>query len=129
MDNIRPIKTDDDYQWALAEVEAYFDHLPQPGSVDADRFDVLTELVNAYEARHWPIDDLDPVEFLDGFMQNRGLGRGDLGEVLGSASRASEIMLRRRPLTLAMIQKLVDLWNVPPEVLIRPYPMEPQLRA
>ena len=108
MQDIRPLRTEADYEWALGEVEAYFDQLPVPGSSAADRFDVLTDLINAYEARHWLIDDLDPIEFLDGFMQNKGYHRGDLAAVLGSTSRASEIMLRRRPLTLAMIQKLVE---------------------
>lgn len=125
MQNIRPIKSEADYDWALAELEAYFDHLPEPGSEAADRFDVLTDLVTAYEARHHAIDDLDPVDFLDGYMQNHGYGRADLAGVLGSISRASEIMLRRRPLTLVMIQRLVEAWSVPAEVLVRPYATQP----
>ncbi len=125
MENIRPLKTEADYEWALVEVEAYFDHLPEPGSPDADRFDVLTELIGAYEAKHWPIEEIDPIEFLDGFMQNHGYSRSDLAAVLGSMSRASEIMLRRRPLTLAMIQKLARDWDVPAEVLIKPYHLDP----
>jgi len=126
MENIRPLKTEADYEWALAEIEVYFDHLPVPGSADADRFDVLTELVAAFEARHWPVDDIDPIEFLDGFMQNHGYGRSDLAAVLGSMSRASEIMLKRRPLTLGMIQRLARGWHVPAEALIKPYPVEAQ---
>ena len=125
MQNIRPIKSEADYDWALAELEAYFDHLPEPGSEAADRFDVLTDLVTAYEARHHAIDDLDPVDFLDGYMQNHGYGRADLAGVLGSISRASEIMLRSRPLTLVMIQRLVEAWSVPAEVLVRPYATQP----
>lgn len=128
MDNIRPLRTEADYDWAMAEIESYFDDLPQPGTPAADRFDVLTDLVDAYEARHWPIDDLGPVEFLDGFMQNKGFGLGELANVLGSASRASEIMRKRRPLTLAMIQKLVDAWQVPAEALIRPYAINPSAK-
>ena len=126
MDNVRPLRTEADYEWALAEIERYFDHLPDPGSSEGDRFDVLTDLVAAYEARHWPIDDLDAIDFLDGFMQNRGYGRADLAIVLGSVSRASEIMLRRRPLTLAMIQKLTQAWHVPADALIRPYRLSEQ---
>jgi HTH-type transcriptional regulator/antitoxin HigA len=124
MENIRPLKTEADYEWALTEIEAYFDRLPEPGSADGDRFDVLTELVSAYEARHWPIDDIEPIEFLDGFMQNHGYGRSDLAAVLGSMSRASEIMLKRRPLTLGMIQKLSRDWHIPAEALIKPYQLE-----
>jgi HTH-type transcriptional regulator / antitoxin HigA len=56
MENIHPLKTEADYEWALAEVEAYFDHLPEPGSADGDRFDALTKLINAYEAKHYPIE-------------------------------------------------------------------------
>lgn len=125
MQNIRPLKSEADYDWALAELEAYFDHLPQPGSEAADRFDVLTDLVSAYEARHHPIDDPDPVDFLDGYMQNHGYGRADLADVLGSVSRASEIMLRRRPLTLAMIQRLVETWSVPADALVKRYTTRP----
>lgn len=121
MQNIRPLKSEADYDWALAELEAYFDDLPEPSSEAADRFDVLTDLVNAYEARHHAVEDIDPVDFLDGYMQNHGYGRADLAGVLGSVSRASEIMLRRRPLTLAMIQRLVEAWSVPADALVKPY--------
>jgi HTH-type transcriptional regulator/antitoxin HigA len=121
MQNIRPLRSEADYDWAVAELEAYFDHLPEPGSEAADRFDVLTDLVNAYEARHHAIEEIDPVDFLDGYMQNHGYGRADLAGVLGSVSRASEIMLRRRPLTLAMIQRLVEAWSVPADALVKPY--------
>jgi HTH-type transcriptional regulator / antitoxin HigA len=121
MKNIRHLKSEADYDWALAELEAYFDHLPEPGSEAADRFDVLTDLVNAYEARHHAIEDIDPVDFLDGYMQNHGYGRADLAGVLRSVSRASEIMRRRRPLTLAMIQRLVEAWSVPADALVKPY--------
>lgn len=123
MENIRPLKAEADYRWALAEIEAYFDHLPKPETPEADRFDVLTELVAAYEARLWPIEDIDPIDFLDGFMQNHGYGRSDLAAVLGSVSRASEIMLKRRPLTLGMIQKLAREWRVPVEMLVKSYPL------
>lgn len=108
MQNVRALKTEADYDWALAEIEAYFDKLPEPGSEAAERFDVLADLVSAYEARHWRVDEIDPVDFLDGYTQNHGYARADLAAVLGSSSRASEIMLRRRPLTLAMIQRLVE---------------------
>lgn len=125
MQNIRPLKSEADYDWALAELDAYFDRLPEPGSAAADRFDVLTDLVGAYEARHHPVGELDPIDFLDGYMQNHGYGRTDLAGVLGSISRASEIMHRRRPLTLAMIQRLVEAWSLPADALIRPYATRP----
>ena len=121
MHNIRALKTEADYEWALTEVEAYFDNLPDQNSAEGERFDVLTDLINAYESRNWPIEDIDPVDFLDGYMQNHGHSRADLANVLGSVSRASEIMLRRRPLTLAIIQRLVETWCVPADVLVKPY--------
>lgn len=123
MNDIRPLKTEADYDWALVEIEHYFDHLPEPGTAEADRFDVLTDLVNAYEARHWPIDDIDPIEFLTGFMQNKGYGQSDLADLLGSASRASGILSKHRPLTLGMIRKLVNGWQIPGDILVKPYPI------
>lgn len=122
MRDIRPLKTEADYDWALAEVERYFDALPLHGSMEADRFDILTELVNAYEAQHWPIDVIDPIDYLDGHMQNHGYSQGDLAKVLGPASRASEIMRRKRPLTLPMIQRLVEQWTLSADALIKPHP-------
>ena len=121
MRDIRPLKTEADYDWALSEVERYFDALPLPDSMEADRFDILTELINAYESQHWPIDGFDPIDYLDGHMQNNGYSQGDLAEVLGSASRASEIMRRKRPLTLPMIQRLVEQWTMSADALIKPY--------
>lgn len=122
MRDIRPIKTNADYDWAIAELDAYFDAPPAPESAEADRFDVLADLVSAYDANNWALDVLDPVDYLDGHMQNHGYSQGDLARVLGSASRASEIMRRKRPLTLAMIQRLVEHWAMPAEALVKPYP-------
>ena len=121
MENVRILKTESDFNWALKEVETYFDELPQPGSAGADRFELLTALINAYEARNWPLPEVDPIEFLKGFMQNRNYSRRDLADVLGSESRATEILNRKRPLTLAMIQKLNAEWGMPADALIQPY--------
>lgn len=129
MKNMKLLKSEADYREALAEVETYFDTLPAPGSPEADRFDLLTMLIEAYENQHWPLDTLDPIEFLEGFMENRGYSRTDLANVLGSRSRASEIMLRRRPLTLPMIQNLVEKWRIPADALIAPYPLADKVAA
>lgn len=123
MKDLKPLKSEQDYREALSEIEGYFDDLPAPGSAEADRFDLLTLLVEAYESRYWPVDPIDPIEFLEGLMENRGYSRADLAEVLGSRSRASEILLRRRPLTLPMIQNLVEKWRLPADTLIAPYPL------
>ena len=121
MENIHILKSDLDFNWALKEVEAYFDDLPEPGSADADCFELLTALINAYEARNWPLPEVYPIEFLKGFMQKRDYSRRDLADVLGSESRATEILNRKRPLTLAMIQKLNAEWGMPADALIQPY--------
>lgn len=97
MNNIRPIRNETDYDWALAEIEPYFDNEPMPGTLEADRFDVLATLIEAYEATHWSIDPPDPVDAIRAALEGRGLRAADLGRVLGSTPRASEILNRRRP--------------------------------
>ena len=124
MDNIRPIRTEADYDWALQEVAVYFDNEPARNTSDADRFDVLCELIAAYEANHWPIDDLDPVDAIAHAMELKGWKQADLAQVIGSRSRASEIMNRKRALTLGMIQKINAKLGVPAAVLVKPYHVE-----
>ncbi|MCB1384791.1 MAG: helix-turn-helix domain-containing protein [Nitratireductor sp.] len=121
MDNIRPIRTEADYDWALAEIERYFDWQPEQGTPEADRFDVLACLIEAYEARYWAIEAPDPIDAIRQVLELRGEKQSRLAEILGSRSRASEIMNRRRPLTLANIQKIASQLPIPAEVLIQPY--------
>ncbi|MGF9563946.1 helix-turn-helix domain-containing protein [Neorhizobium sp. JUb45] len=121
MDNIRPIRNDDDLEWAVAEVAAYFEDPPPKGSADADRFDVLSDLIEAYENRSFPADNREPVEFLLGFMALTGRSQKDLAELLGSRSRASEILNRKRALTVEMIHKLSTEWGLPADCLAKPY--------
>lgn len=123
--DIRPIKTEADYDWALAEVARYFDRQPAPGSADGDRFDVLSDLIVAYENRHFPLPTLDPVKALKAYMEMAGYSQEDLASVLGARSRASEILNRRRALSLQQIQRLVVAWDIPAELLIAPYAIEP----
>lgn len=122
--DVRPIRNDDDYRWALAEIEQYFDVEPTRGTPEADRFEVLADLIEAYEARQWPIDAPDPVDAILYRMEIGGLQAKDLAEVLGSKSRASEILHRKRTLTLEMARKLHDAWDIPAEILIRPYRLD-----
>lgn len=124
MENIRPIKDEDDYGWALSEIERYFDDEPEPGTAEADRFDVLAALIESYESRVWPIDAPDPVDALRCYIEEHHLTVKDLADVLGSAPRATEILRRRRPLNLRMIQKLTARWKIPAEVLIAPYHLD-----
>jgi HTH-type transcriptional regulator/antitoxin HigA len=122
--DVRPIRNEADYRWALAEIEQYFDQEPLRGTPEADRFEVLADLIEAYEARHWPIEHADPVELIQYRMELGGFQAKDLAEVLGSKSRASEILNRKRPITLDMARKLHDAWGIPAEVLIRPYRLD-----
>jgi HTH-type transcriptional regulator/antitoxin HigA len=118
--DIRPIKTEADYDWALAEIERYFERTPAPGSPEAARFDVLATLIEAYEARAWPIAAPDPISAIEEVMERRSLRQADLARLLGSRSRASELLRRKRGLTMEQAWKLHVEWNIPAEVLLRP---------
>ncbi len=122
--DIRPIRSEADYRWALAEIEQYFDKEPPHGSPEADRFEILGDLIEAYEARHWAIEHADPVELIRYRMELGGFQVKHLAEVLGSKSRASEVLNRKRAITLDMARKLHDAWGIPAEVLIRPYRLD-----
>ncbi|MDR4307628.1 helix-turn-helix domain-containing protein [Chelatococcus sambhunathii] len=119
--NIRPIHTEDDYEWALSEVSLYFENEPEIGTPDADRFDVLSDLIAAYEARNLPLPAVDPIDALKAFMESAGKSQSDLAELFGSRSRASEVLNLKRALTLEMVHKLNRRWGVPAELLIAPY--------
>jgi HTH-type transcriptional regulator/antitoxin HigA len=118
--DIRPIRSEADYDWALAEIERYFDDEPAPGTPDADRFDVLAALLQAYEDRVWPIAAPDPVSAISHWMEMHGHSQSDLARLLGSRSRASELLNRKRPLTMAMAYSLHQQWKIPAEILIQP---------
>ena len=122
--DVRPIRTEADYRWALAEIEQYFDREPPRGTPEADRFEVLADLIEAYEARHWSIEHADAVELIQYRMELGGFQAKDLAEVLGSKSRASEILNRKRAITLDMARKLHDAWGIPAEALIQPYRLD-----
>lgn len=117
--NIRPVRTEADYDWALKEIEPYFEREPKRGTPEADRFDVLATLIEAYEAKHWPIDPPDAVEAIRFRMDQSGLRQADLARLIGSRSRASEILRRKRPLTLEQARKLHEEWKIPAESLLR----------
>jgi HTH-type transcriptional regulator/antitoxin HigA len=116
--DVRPIKTETDYQWAVAEVEHYFEHQPVPGTPDGDRFEVLADLVEAYENRHWPIEAPTPIEALRAFMEMRNFQQSDLAELLGSKSRASEVLSGERRLSLDMVRRISSSWHIPADVLL-----------
>ncbi len=122
--DVRPIRTEADYRWALGEIEHYFDEEPVRGTLEADRFEVLADLIEAYEARHWSIEHADAVELIQYRMELGGFLAKDLAEVLGSKSRASEILNRKRAITLDMARKLHAAWGIPAEALIQPYRLD-----
>ena len=116
--NIRPIHTHADYKAALKDVSALIDRDPAPGTPQGDRLDVLTTLIQAYEARHVPIDAPDPVEAIKFRMEQQDLSVKDLEPIIGKSNRVYEILNRKRPLTLAMIRRLHSDLGIPAEVLI-----------
>lgn len=114
---IRPIKTNADYKAALKEIETLLG--AKKDSPEGDRLDVLATLVDAYEEKRFPLEAPDPVEAIQFRMEQMGLTRKDLERVLGSRARVSEILNRKRPLTLAMIRRLAAELNIPADVLIK----------
>jgi HTH-type transcriptional regulator/antitoxin HigA len=119
MIEITLIKTETDYEGALAEIEQLFE--ANPGTLEADRLEVLTTLVGSYENQHYAIPLPDPVEAILYYLESRGLTRRDLELYLGSRARVSEILNRKRPLSLEMIRRLHDGLGIPAEVLIQAY--------
>ncbi len=116
---LRLIRTKREHQAALKEAQALWD-APE-GSARADRLEVLTLLIEAYEREHHPIADPDPIDFLHHVMEARGLTRKDLEPYIGSRARVAEVLNRVRPLSLEMIRRLSEGMNLPADVLIRGY--------
>jgi HTH-type transcriptional regulator / antitoxin HigA len=117
--DIRPIRTKADHRSALKEVERLWG--ADPGTADGDRVDVLVTLIEAYEAKHFPIDQPDPIAAIEFMMEQKGLTRRDLEGAIGSRGRVSEVLTRKRPLTLPMVRQLSALLHIPAEVLVQPY--------
>jgi len=125
MFDIRPLRNEADYDAALEAIAAYFENEPAVESEDADRFDLLALVIADYEARHWAIEAPDAPDLLRVQMQQRGLRQADLAAVLGSKARASEVLNRRRHLTLQQAWKLHKEWRLPTDALIKPYALRP----
>lgn len=116
---LRPIRSKREHQTALKEAETLWD-APE-GSPEADRLEVLALLIEAYERQHFPIEDPDPIDFLQHVMEARELTRKDLEPFIGSRARVAEVLNRVRPLTLDMIRKLAAGLKLPADVLVRGY--------
>jgi HTH-type transcriptional regulator/antitoxin HigA len=115
---VRPIRTKRDYESALKEVERLWG--AKAGTSEGDRLDVLATLVDAYEAEHYPMDPPDPVEAIKFRMEQQGLTRRDLEEIIGTRTRIAEVLNRKRGLSIAMIRRLHERLGISADVLIRP---------
>jgi HTH-type transcriptional regulator/antitoxin HigA len=117
--DIRPIRTKADYRTALNEVERLWE--AEPGTPEGDHVDVLVTLIEAYEAKHFPIPAPDPIAAIEFMMEQKGLTRRDLEPAIGSRGRVSEVLTRKRPLTLPMVRELSALLQIPAAVLVQSY--------
>lgn len=116
--HIRPIRTQADYQASLKEISVLVAMDPAIGTPEGDRLDVLATLVQAYEAKHFPIESPDPIEAIKFRMEQGGLGVKELEPMIGRSNRVYEVLSRKRPLTLNMIRKLHHELGIPADVLI-----------
>jgi HTH-type transcriptional regulator/antitoxin HigA len=117
MSEIKPIRSEADYEAALGEVEQLWG--ARSGTLEADRLDVLATLIDVYESEHHPIDPPDPIEAIKFRMEQQGLTRKDLEGILGSRTRIAEVLNRRRGLSINMIRRLHEKLGISAEVLIR----------
>ena len=118
MKDLRPIRTEADYEKALTEVARLWG--ARAGTTEGDRLDIMATLIDVYETEHYPMDPPDPIEAIKFRMEQQGLTRKDLEEILGSRTRVAEILNRRRGLSINMIRRLHAKLGITAEVLIRP---------
>lgn len=124
---IRTIQSKKDYKAALQKIERLW--AAPDKSPEAERLGVLTLLVEQYERANFPIEDPDPIELLEHVMESRGLTRKDFEPAIGQRSRMTEIFNRVRPLSLEMIRRLVEQFDLPADVLVKPYALRGELRS
>jgi HTH-type transcriptional regulator / antitoxin HigA len=115
---LKPIRSEADYDQALAEVERLWGG--PSGTAEGDRLDILATLIDAYEAEHYPMDPPDPIEAIRFRMEQQGLTRKDLEPLIGTRTRVAEVLNRKRSLSIGMIRRLHDHLGISAEVLIRP---------
>ena len=124
---VKTIKTESEYKSALKEIERLFD--ATPNTPDGELLDILITLVEVYEDEHCPIPLPDPIEVIFFYMESRELTRTDLEPYIGSRARVSEILNRKRPLTLSMIQRLHSELGIPAEILVQTYKISSSYKA
>ena len=116
---IKPVRTKKDYEAAIKEIGRLFNEAP--GTREGDRLEVLATLVEAYEEKHHRIFPPNPIDAIRYYMESRGLTRSDMEQYIGSRARVSEVLNRKRSLTMEMIRNLHKGLGIPAEVLIQPY--------
>ena len=119
---IRPIKNEQDYNLALERVNILFD--AKPNTEEADELDILVTLIEKYEKIHYPIPEPDPIEAIKFMMEQNGLTDADLGILLNSRSRVSELFKRKRALTIKQIRILTAELHIPASILIKEYALD-----
>lgn len=124
--DIHPIRSESDYLRALAEIKALMD--AKPNTPEEGRLDVLGTLVDVYEREHFPIEMPDPVEAIKFRMEQMGVSRKELEKLLGGRNRVSEVLNRRRSLSLSMIRGLSRRLHIPADVLVREYKLQASKR-
>ena len=117
MKSLKPLRNEKDHERALAEVERLWG--AKAGTPNGDRLDILATLIDAYETEHYPMEPPDPIEAIRFRMEQQGLTRKDLERVLGTRTRVSEVLNRKRGLSINMIRKLHEKLGIPADVLIR----------
>ena len=118
MKNLKPIRSEADYEASLVEMQRLWG--ARSGTPEGDRVDILATLVDAYENEHYPMNPPDPIEAIKFRMEQQGLKRKDLAEILGSRTRVTEVLNRRRGLSINMIRRLHEKLGISVDVLIRP---------
>jgi HTH-type transcriptional regulator/antitoxin HigA len=116
MKDLKPIRNEKDYERALAEVEVLWG--AKAGTPKGDRLDILATLIEAYETEHYPMDPPDPIEAIKFRMEQQELSRKDLEEILGTRARVSEVLNRKRGLSINMIRALHEKLGISAEILI-----------
>jgi len=118
----RPLRSEADYDAALEEIERYFEMEPKPETPEADRFDLLALIIEDYERKRWPIEPPNTIDAIRYGMEIGSFTQADLGRLLGSRQRASDILAGKRTLTMGMAWRLHREWGIPAESLIAPPP-------
>ncbi len=127
--NIKPIYNETDYKKALKVVAPYFENEPKLNTPEGNFFEVMLTLIAAYEAKNFPIDLPDPIEAINFRIDQLGLAVKDLQPLIGRSNRVSEILNRKRSLTITMIRKLNLNLGIPAECLIKPSRVDKPLKS